>query len=358
MKKIYYILLGTVCVYLFSGCTQINRDNLRYGAIERGYEIYRVDGKDSLATAKEHSADEINLYENRLKIYKEYLKPFQCSNKEDKQETGSSNEDGKSGKEKSSETRPESQQKAMHPSYIPTNQGSSANQSTKAPQPPSIPPNHFTSQIEYIWPKEFLTDNKSSEELIKALSSTASVAQMRDLLTEPSFPPLLPVERKVNLGCLPPPESAAFEAAGKISAALKEGKIDAQVATEFASSVVKLFEESERTLFLQYALFRLCEMSVNSPAEFRNVYPVIIHDIVRRTAEMTQESYIKQQERLIEQEKTKHEQLKTEQEQLKRTPIGKDVIYSNCINSQLKAGLSDLEKIKKDCKDLVNSKPE
>lgn len=343
MKKVYYIMLALVGVYLLSGCAQINRDNLRYGAIERGYELYRVDiKKDSLDTAKEHSEREIDLYKKRLEAYKEYLKPIQCASKEDKQETGSCNKDAESGNKQDSQTDQKPKTKAI-----------------SGPPNPNIPTNQsIVSQIEYIWPKEFLICNKSLEELIKALSSTASIAQMRDLLTEPSFPPLLPVERKVQLGCLPPPESAAFEAAGKISAALKEGKIDAQVATEFASSVVKLFEESERTLFLQYALFRLCEMSINSPAEFRNVYPVIIHDIVRRTAEMTQESYIKQQERLIEQEKTKQEQLKKERELIKPKPIGKDVIYSNCINSQLKAGLSDLEQIKKSCKDLANSKPE
>lgn len=176
------------------------------------------------------------------------------------------------------------------------------------------------SEIGVIWPENWLNqfskpceagksceNNTVSGELIRALSSTASIAQMRDLLTEPSFPVMLPVERKVNLGCLPPPDSAAFEAAFKLKAGLQDktftpdGKAKADrsatLETEFSSSVVKLFEESERTLFLQYALFRLCEMSVNAPSGFRNVYPVIIHDIVRRTAEMNQVALKETEER-------------------------------------------------------------
>jgi hypothetical protein len=98
---------------------------------------------------------------------------------------------------------------------------------------------------------------------------------MRDLLTEPSLPPLLPVERHIELGSLPPPDSAVFESSANILATLKDLKIEGQaveptVSADFASHVVKLFEETERTVFPQQALFRLCEMSVNSPAEFRN----------------------------------------------------------------------------------------
>lgn len=130
-------------------------------------------------------------------------------------------------------------------------------------------------------------------EMVRALSSTASIAQMRDLLTEPSFTHMLPITRTVQLGCLPPPESAAFTAATSLHAEIEarhpsgaegRGKLD----HEFASSVTKLFEESERTVFLQYALFRLCELSLNAPSEFSNVYPVVVHDIVRRTAEMNE----------------------------------------------------------------------
>jgi hypothetical protein len=217
--------------------------------------------------------------------------------------------------------------------------------------PQSISPDRI-SDIEVTWPKGFLMEmikqNKANDELIRALSSTASVAQMRDLLTEPSLPPLLPVERHVELGCLPPPDSAVFESTANILATLKGLKIEGQaveptVSADFASHVVKLFEETERTVFLQYALFRLCEMSVNSPAEFRNVYPVIIHDIVRRTAEMSQLVN-------IEREKTKQEELKLEI--LKLEAPDRDGLYRICIKAKLGEGKLDMEKIIKECKKL------
>jgi len=212
-------------------------------------------------------------------------------------------------------------------------------------------PSHVVSQIEYIWPKELF--DKSNDELIRAFSSTASIAQMRDLLTEPSFPALLPIERNVELGCLPPPDSAAFEAVSKLSANLKQQGIDVGVSGEFANSVVKLFEESERTLFLQYALFRLCEMSVNAPSEFRNVYPVIIHDIVRRTAEMNQFATIEAEKRKVEEEKTKQLQLQIE---IQKTKPDKESLYQQCIKTKLFSGLSENDKIISECKKLIESK--
>lgn len=225
-----------------------------------------------------------------------------------------------------------------------------------------VPPSgvgHLASQFEFIWPKDFINNvvdkykGDSVNELLRALSSTASVVQMRDLLTEPSFPPLLPVERQVELGCLPPPDSAAFEAVMNLSASVKnlmvDGKpIDPSLTMNLSQSVVKLFEESERTLFLQYALFRLCEMSVNSPAEFRNVYPVIIHDIVRRTAEMSQLA-------TIEAEKTKRKELELEIQKIK---LDKEELYRSCIKAKLSAGLTENGKIISDCRELVNSKSE
>lgn len=167
--------------------------------------------------------------------------------------------------------------------------------------------------------KERTTINKGlNEELIRALSSTASVAQMRDLLTEPTFPGMLPYQRTVKLGCLPPPESAAFESTAKLKAAFQDKTpssggtgLQATAEAQFATAVVKLFEESERTLFLQYSLFRLCEMAINAPSGFRNVYPVIIHDIVRRTAEMNQLANKEAELRRAEEERTKQEAQKT-----------------------------------------------
>lgn len=139
-----------------------------------------------------------------------------------------------------------------------------------------------------------LVEAEIPADLIRALSSTASIAQMRDLLTEPSFAHMLPLERTVELGCLPPPESAAYTAISELAGAFEVQQQQSQSSGSgefnqaFASSVTKLFEETERTVFLQYALFRLCEMSINAPSEFSNVYPVIIHDMVRRSAEMNE----------------------------------------------------------------------
>lgn len=155
------------------------------------------------------------------------------------------------------------------------------------------------------------TTKQANDQLIRALSSSASMAQMRDLLTEPAFPSLLPTKREVELGCLPPPESAVFEASTQLQAAVNRfdrttgnsTRADS-ISASFGESVVKMFEESERTLFLQYALFRLCEMSINAPSGFRNVYPVVIHDIVRRTAEMTELANKEAEVRRTEEAKT------------------------------------------------------
>lgn len=183
-------------------------------------------------------------------------------------------------------------------------------------QPPKAPAENGTaSEAENRLVERTQIDEGANSELIRAYSSTASIAQMRDLLTEPSFPKLLPTKREVRLGCLPPPESAAFEATARLSGSLSQtftggDELQAAVSGQFASNIVQLFEESERTLFLQYALFRLCEMSINAPSGFRNVYPVVIHDIVRRTAEMRELADQAVQQTRLEQAKT--EQLRME----------------------------------------------
>lgn len=396
MKVFYCILSVVLSMSFMSGCAQVNRDNLRYSSIYRGTEVYKITGKDSQEAAKEHS-------EKAIAIYKEYIKASRGGNVDEKYSdikkrietklnilqqscrsnseicnklveikkrieeidsefNSASNErddrlmslarlklallepEIKALEEATQKVRPVTKQ------YLGEAKEKLASSSTS--NYPTRP-----SEIEIIWPKDVIKDainsDKANEELIRALSSTASVAQMRDLLTEPSFPPLLPLERTINLGCLPPPDSAAFEAVSKISANLKYQGIEAGVTGEFASSVVKLFEESERTLFLQYALFRLCEMSINSPAEFRNVYPVIIHDIVRRTAEMTQLANQKAEERRLEEEKTKQLRLQVE---IQKTKPDKESLYQQCIKTKLFSGLSDNEKIISECKKLIESK--
>ena len=368
MKVFYCILSVVLGVSFMSGCAQINRDNLRYDSIKRGNEIYKVANKDSLAAAEEHNDKAINLYKEHLKAYRERCIDEKEGNKVDNQQKDASqNVDKKDMGEKKETAKDRVQDKIFVSDTMFPSLPAQSNDSKKLKISASLSSCSDRSDMEIFWSKDFIKEianviakdskleSNSISELIRALSSTASIAQMRDSSTEPSFPALLPVERNVELGCMPPPDSAAFEAVSKLSASLKQQGIEVGVSGEFASSVVKLFEESERTLFLQYALFRLCEMSVNAPSEFRNVYPVIIHDIVRRTAEMTQLANQKAEERRLEEEKTKQMKLNLEMQKAKPD---KESLYYSCIKSKLNAGLSDNEKIVSECKALVNSKPE
>lgn len=232
----------------------------------------------------------------------------------------------------------------------------------------------FIPDISKIWPSEYTTNTGSkrtasyddhdklktvtiegNDELTRALSSSAAMLQMRDLLTEPTFPGLLPTKRKVTLGCLPPPQSAAFDSTSKIKAAFESKNLSVNLGTEFAGAVVKLFEESERTLFLQYALFRLCEMSVNAPAGFRNVYPVVVHDIVRRSAELDQAALKETERRRVEEEKTKQRKLELErvvQEQESAKTVRNAAAsraYFACVTQSLEASVgAEVEKKEKD----------
>ena len=294
------------CDYLGA---QYNHDKFRFNSMVRGKEEYRIDAKgtngetsvDSLSAASTRSNEEIKLYERYRQITR-----GDVGSGESGQNDGGSN-----------------------PSV--------SQVTNKDEQAQKLGLNTEDSQIEVTWPDTVLNSINSSqttkksgtaenpaevttvtvtgpdEEHVRALSSTASISQMRDLLTEPTFPGLLPMERTIELGCLAPPDSAAFEATGKVKAAFEKGVTKAGAEAEFATAVVKMFEESERTLFLQYALFRLCEMAINAPSGFRNVYPVIIHDIVRRTAEMRDLANKEAESRRAEEEKTKQEMEKTAQ---------------------------------------------
>lgn len=370
MKFFYCILSVVLGMSFLSGCAQINRDNLRYSSVKRGNEVYKVVNEDSLTAAEKHNKEAIELYKEHLKAYREKSIDEKEGKKVEKQQKDASqNDDKKDMGEKKETTKDRVQDKIFasdikFPGSVITPPPAQSNDSKKEQKisPSAIFSCSDRSDMEIFWPKDFLVkaidsnsklDDNSIPELLRALSSTASIAQMRDLLTEPSFPALLPVERNVELGCLPPPDSAAFEAVSKLSANLKQQGIDVGVSGEFASSVVKLFEESERTLFLQYALFRLCEMSVNAPSEFRNVYPVIIHDIVRRTAEMNQLATIEVEKRKTEEEKTKQLQLQVE---IQKTKPDEESLYQQCIKTKLFSGLSENEKIISECKKLIESK--
>ena len=168
--KVFYCILSVVLGMSFmSGCAQINRDNLRYSAVKRGYEVYKVVDKDSLKTAEEHSNKEIELYKKRLEVYKEFLKPFQCTGKEQKPDAVSSVSSDKGDDVKKEQGTTKAYGGLPTPQV---NQATSVSPEAKAMMPPA--PSHVVSQIEYIWPKELF--DKSNDELIRAFSSTASIA--------------------------------------------------------------------------------------------------------------------------------------------------------------------------------------
>jgi hypothetical protein len=136
------------------------------------------------------------------------------------------------------------------------------------------------------------SDAQNMTPLAHEFSNVLTQQYIRDLATEPSIHSMLPTYREVQLACAPPPEQAAIATAASVAASVEakgaKGALDARL----AESVVKLFEQTERTIFLQYALFRLCEMSINSAGEFRNVFPLIIHEVVRQSASLPLEADI------------------------------------------------------------------
>lgn len=329
---IFVMLLG------ITGCAnqvQMERDKLRYAAMVRGAETYKIEGKDSLVAAEERATRSIDDYQKHMEVYTGIL--------DYKKEKGAVTARQKKLVEEIASLKDQLAKKDASSSKVKpgSNKGKSAKQTTggdtanaqdrisaqmifggsssesQGARPFKIAPagaKIWFSDPDKFWPGSIneITGNPTTtttvkdvakktetttktipfahahpEELIRGLSSTASMGQIRDLITEPEIPELLPTSRTVNLGCLPPPDSAAFEAVTKLTANLeKDGAGKLGVSSEYADKVVKLFEESERTMFLQYALFRLCEMSVNTPSGFRNVFPVIMHDMVRRSAEL------------------------------------------------------------------------
>lgn len=310
-----------ILLLLVAGCaswTQMHRDDLRFRSIKRGTEKYQLTTKDSHEMAAKRSEQSIKLYGEYVGLQTRHPALLAEYERVRKENEGLSKQGGVTN----------TAEKALPP-----------DEKALLPDGRVLPPEGFRrSQIEVFWPagllKQFPHDNAAAGELIRALSSTSSIAQMRDLLTEPSLPDLLPIERSVDLACLPPPDSAAFDALGKMNAYFQQDKnLQAGLSGEFGVSAVKLFEESERTLFLQYALFRLCEMAINAPSGFRNVYPVIIHDIVRRTAEMNQLATREAEARRTEAEKTAQKalELKVKQQEAKAK---RESAYFDCLRTK------------------------
>ncbi|HIJ87395.1 MAG TPA: hypothetical protein HPP97_06860 [Desulfuromonadales bacterium] len=359
-KCFLIVMLATIpaCSY-----EQINRDNLRFKGAYRGLERYNIDTKDSLTSAIDRANTEISVYERHRKVINGTY-------------SSSSNTKGIKAFSNLTSNNIKMGQKSLNPSVQFLPEDSKSERKPTGAQiinlyqsPPNLNPSfgnnssvtNSRSELDRIWSKDILSAviqkmptsstnvTKSLDQLISALSSTASIAQIRDLSTEPNFPSLLPKEREVILSCLPPPESAAFEAITKFNANFKQqDKLEAALTGDFKTAVVKLFEESERTVFLQYALFRLCEMSINAPSGFKNVFPVIVHDIVRRTAEMNHLATEAAENRRIEEEKTKQAAIVADHE--------KDKTYFMCIQDSMSKTPDEISVKMKICNQAIYMK--
>jgi hypothetical protein len=368
-----------------TGCAnqvQMERDKLRYAAVTRGTETYKIEGLDSLKAAEERATRAIADYKEHMGVYSGLLNYM--NEKEDvlAQQKNLRNEIARLNAELADKDKKRS--KAVPGSDKGRRSTSNAYDSTSSAQKSFGPLMAFgkvsgdsqrenpfkantsdakvwLSDPDQFWPgsinevvggatktqifkdaakkQETTTTitpfaHRHPEELIRGLSSTASMGQIRDLITEPEIPELLPTSRTVSLGCLPPPDSAAFEAATKLAANLeKDGAGKLGVSSEYADKVVKLFEESERTMFLQYALFRLCEMSINSPSGFRNVFPVIMHDMVRRSAELRDVATKEAETRRAEEEKTRQKAEETKQKELDLRAV-RQKAYLDCLGGK------------------------
>jgi len=376
------LILTLMLLFGVAGCgnmVQMERDKLRYAAMTRGAEEYKIDGKDSLVAAEERATKSVDDYAKHMQVYQgiyDYFNEKEEVLREQKklaEENAALREELRSKGEQSGKAAARTQ-KAGAKKEVPIQKAPSVPEIKMMPMLPNIDSQQSTpfkttaaeaklklSEPFLFWPKsigEILgnpntttivkdTKNKTEtttkitpfahthpEELIRALSSTASMGQIRDLITEPEIPELLPTSRTVSLGCLPPPDSAAFEAATKLAANLeKDGAGKLGVSSEYADKVVKLFEESERTMFLQYALFRLCEMSINSPSGFRNVFPVIMHDMVRRSAELRDVATKEAETRRAEEERTKQKTEETKQKEFDLKAV-RQKAYLECLASK------------------------
>jgi hypothetical protein len=156
----------------------------------------------------------------------------------------------------------------------------------------------YDYSLQKFWPDQTLKDilNKSGESpmtgIVRELDHMVVMQFIRDLVTEPSIHAQIPTSRDVTLRCAPPPEQSAILTAASVAASVEKAGAGGKFDFRIAETVAKLFEQTERTVFLQYALFRLCEMSVNSASEFRNVFPLITHEIVRQAGSLSTEAAI------------------------------------------------------------------
>jgi len=178
--------------------------------------------------------------------------------------------------------------------------------------------------MDAMWSKELLglTLQKTKDDPLGSLNSLLEIKEIMAALNQDQYPPkLMPNYRKVNLRCAPPPQQDATLVSSSFKS-LMEGLLSQQnsgsvkVDTRFAETVVKLYEQTERSLFLQYTLLRLCEMSINTPVEYRNVFPILMHVLIRQAGSASLQAAFKMEERNSEMERTKQEHEKTVQSRL------------------------------------------
>lgn len=161
----------------------------------------------------------------------------------------------------------------------------------------------YNYNLTNFWPKDTLTAlipsnqtqtaSDSSLKMAREMNSLLGQVVLRDLITEPSYHSLLPTKREIKLACAPPPEQTIITSAASMLAEVTgKGGVKGTIDARLAESVTKLFEQSERTVFLQYAMFRLCEMGINSGGEFRNVLPIVLQGLVRQSAELSLEASV------------------------------------------------------------------
>ncbi len=139
------------------------------------------------------------------------------------------------------------------------------------------------------------TDKQHHPTIVRELNNILWLQSLRDLLTEPGLYSQLPQKRKVKLACAPPPEQTAIQTAASFLAKGDYKGAGGTLEARLAESTIKLFEQTERTVFLQYAMFRLCEMGINSAGEFRHAFPLVMQELVRQAATLTLEASVEEQ---------------------------------------------------------------
>jgi hypothetical protein len=285
-------LLVLLCVtaVTISGCGYFSNQGhtvrKSYGAAERGREVY--DAKQSLALAKELNDHQSAVFAARTRTVATLGDPAAVG----KAAMGQLASQPAAAATSAPGVQPPTL--GAPTSVIPP---LGAPVTTTAPGTDGRPAFYYY-RLDKFWPDAPVgaligkTDAASASALGRELNNLFTQQYIRDLVTEPSIHSLVPTYREVKLSCAPPPEQAAIATAASVAAQVEakggKGGIDARL----AESITRLFEQTERTVFLQYALFRLCEMSINSAGEFRNVFPLIVHELVRQSASLTLEANI------------------------------------------------------------------